>query len=44
MEELYAAGKLKPPTESNIHPEHAADSSDLAVKGTPRGKIVVTLS
>lgn len=42
LEELYAAGKLKPFIENTFSLEHAADAFDLAVKGRPRGKIIVT--
>ena len=44
MEELYTAGKLKPFIENIFSLGHAADAFDLAVKGRPRGKIIVTVS
>ena len=43
LEELYAAGKLKPFIENTFPLEHAADAFDLAVNGKPRGKIIVTV-
>lgn len=44
LENLYAEGKLKPFIENIFPLEHAADAFDLAVKGRPRGKIIVTVS
>ncbi|MCA1741992.1 MAG: NADP-dependent oxidoreductase [Bacteroidales bacterium] len=44
LEKLYAEGKLKPFIENIFPLEHAADAFDLAVKGRPRGKIIVTVS
>jgi NADPH:quinone reductase-like Zn-dependent oxidoreductase len=44
LENLYADGKLKPFIENTFPLEHAADAFDLAVKGKPRGKIIVNVS
>jgi len=44
LEKLYAAGKLKPFIENTFPLDRAADAFDLAVKGRPRGKIIVTVS
>ena len=44
LEELYAAGKLKPLIENTFPLERAADAFDLAVNGKPRGKIIVTVA
>ncbi len=44
LENLYAEGKLKPLIENTFSLEHAADAFDLAVNGSPRGKIIVTVS
>ncbi|MBE0679506.1 MAG: NAD(P)-dependent alcohol dehydrogenase, partial [Bacteroidales bacterium] len=43
LENLYAAGKLKPFIENIFPLEHAADAFDLAVNGRPRGKIIVSV-
>ncbi len=44
LENLYAAGKLKPFIENIFPLDRAADAFDLAVDGRPRGKIIVTVS
>jgi NADPH:quinone reductase-like Zn-dependent oxidoreductase len=44
LEELYADGRLEPHIENVFTLEHAADAFVLAVKGKPRGKIIVTVS
>jgi NADPH:quinone reductase-like Zn-dependent oxidoreductase len=44
LENLYAEGNLKPFIENIFPLEHAGDAFDLAVKGRPRGKIIVTVS
>ncbi len=44
LEDLYAAGKLKPLIENTFPLERAADAFDLAVNGKPHGKIIVTVT
>jgi NADPH:quinone reductase-like Zn-dependent oxidoreductase len=43
IESLFAEGKLKPLLENVFPLERAADAFELAEKGKPRGKIVVTV-
>jgi len=43
LESLYAEGKLKPVLENVFPLERATDAFELAEKGKPRGKIVVTV-
>ena len=43
IENLFAEGKLKPLLENIFPLEKAADAFELAAKGKPRGKIVVTV-
>jgi len=43
LEGLFAEGKLKPLLENIFPLERAADAFELAEKGKPRGKIVVTV-
>lgn len=44
LENLFAAGKLKPFIENTFPLDMSADAFDLAVHGKPRGKIIVTVS
>jgi NADPH:quinone reductase-like Zn-dependent oxidoreductase len=43
IESLFAEGKLKPLLENVFSLEKAADAFELAEKGSPRGKIIVTV-
>jgi NADPH:quinone reductase-like Zn-dependent oxidoreductase len=43
IESLFAEGKLKPLLENIFPLERAADAFELAEKGKPRGKIIVTM-
>jgi NADPH:quinone reductase-like Zn-dependent oxidoreductase len=43
LEELYSTGRLKPFIENIFPLANTADAFDLAVKGKPRGKIIVTV-
>jgi NADPH:quinone reductase-like Zn-dependent oxidoreductase len=43
LEKLFAEGSLKPFIENIFPLERAADAFDLAEKGNPRGKIIVTI-
>ena len=43
LEDLYVTGKLKPLIENVFPLERAAEAFDLAEKGRPRGKIIVSV-
>lgn len=43
LEKLYAEGRLRSYIENMFPLDHAADAFDLAVKGRPRGKVIVTV-
>jgi NADPH:quinone reductase-like Zn-dependent oxidoreductase len=44
LEKLYSEGKIKPLIENIFPLERTADAFDFAVKGRPRGKIIVSIS